>query len=170
MSGFRTFWCFQTLLAAKNSTLRSLLGDPRCLCLPGLLASGLLSLLDISSAGAAAAKTGLDQPGENGGGCRNPHECEHLGTQACTNVELRDRGECVLHNDEHHSCNDGSDGDEQGGQEGEYAGEQGEPAGEDGERVQKHHNEGQAGTCKEEAKHPVRNGFNQAEDIGEIGR
>lgn len=138
--------------------------------MPGLLASGLLSFLDVPSAGAAAAKTGLDQPGKNRSACRNPHEREHLAAQACTNVELVDRCECVLHDDEHHSCDDGGDGDEQGGQEGEDASEQRKPAGEDGERVQNHHNEGQAGTCEEEAKHPVRNGFDQTEDIGKVGR
>jgi hypothetical protein len=138
-------WRLAELLAAKDSTSRLLLADSGCLCLPGLLASSLLSLLDVSSAGTAAAQTGLNQPGKDRSACCNPHEHEHLDAQLRANVELLDRGECVFHDDEHDGCDNGSDGSEKRGQEGEDAGEQGEPAGEDGQGVQDHHDEGQAG-------------------------
>jgi len=161
---------FAELLAAKDSTSRLLLADAGCFGLPGLLASSLLSLLDVSSAGTAAAQTSLDQPGKNRGACCNPHEDEHLDAEFCANVELLDRGEGVLHDDEHDSCDDGSDGGEQRGQEGEDTSEQGEPAREDGQRVQEDHDKGQAGTCEEETKHPVRDNSDKAEDIGKIRR
>jgi hypothetical protein len=151
-------WRLAELLAAKDSTSRLLLTDARCLCLPGLLASSLLSLLDVSSAGTAAAQTGLDQPGENRCACCNPHEHEHLDAQRCADIELLDRGGCVLHDDKHDGRDDSSDG-----------GEQGEPAGEDGQGVQNHHDEGQAGARKEETEHPVRHSFDQTEDIGKFG-
>lgn len=134
------------LLAAKDSTSRPLLTNAGCLCLPGLLASSLLSLLDISSAGTAAAQTGLDQPGKNRSACGNPHKDKHLDAEFCADVELLNRGKCVLHDDEHDSCDDGSDGGEERGQEGEDTSEQGEPAREDGQGVQDDHDKGQAGT------------------------
>lgn len=158
------------LLAAKDSTSRLLLTNAGCLGLPGLLASSLLSLLDVSSAGTAAAQTGLDQPGKNRSACCNPHEDKHFGAEFCTNVEFLDRGECVLHDDEHDSCDDGSDGGEQCGQKGEDSSEQGEPAGEDSQRVQDHHDKGQAGTCEEETEHPVRDNSDKTENIGKIRR
>jgi hypothetical protein len=165
-----SLWHFAKLLAAKDSTFRTLLVDTGCLCLPGLLTSSLLSLLDVSSAGAAAAQTGLDQPGKNRSGCCNPHECEHCGAELSTNVEFLDRCERPLHDDEHDSCDDGSDGDEKCSQEGEDASEQGEPAREDGQRVQDHHDKGQAGTREEETEHPVRDNPDETKDIGKIRR
>ena len=163
-------WHLAKLLAAKDSTLRTLLVDTGCLCLPGLLASSLLSLLDVSSAGTATAQTGLDQPGKNRSGCCNPHECEHCGTQFTADVELLDRGEGPLHDDEHDSCDDGGDGNKKCSQEGEDASEKGEPAREDGQRVQDHHDKGQAGTREEETKHPVRDNSDKTKDVSKIRR
>ena len=163
-------WRFAKLLATKNSASRSLLIDPGCLCLPGLLASSLLSLLDVSSAGTAAAQTGLDQPGEDRSGCSNPHECKHFGAQFSANIEFFDRGKCVLHDDKHDSGDDGGDSGEECGQEGEDASEESEPAREYGQRVQEHHDKGQASTCEEETEHPVRDNSDKTEDIGKIRR
>lgn len=162
--------CLAELLAAEDSASRFLFANTRCLCLPGLLASGLLSLLDVSSAGTAAAQTGLNQPGKNRSACCNPHENEHLDAEFCANVEFIDRGKCPLHDDEHDSGDDGSDGGKERGQEGEDTSEQGEPAREDSQRVQDDHDKGQAGTCEEETEHPVRDNSDKTEDIGKIRR
>lgn len=57
--------CCDFVFVSEESGLGSLLSDTRSLCLPGLLASSLLSVLDVSSAGTAAAETGLNQPSDD---------------------------------------------------------------------------------------------------------
>lgn len=57
--------CCDFVSVSEESRLGSFLNNTRSLCLPGLLASSLLSLLDVSPAGTAAAETGLNQPSDN---------------------------------------------------------------------------------------------------------
>ena len=160
------------LLPSEPALLPALLVERprRAIRAPCLLRSGLLALLDIPSARAAAALSQCDQECKDGSDSCYPHECEHLRADLSSNVQLLDRGDGILHDDEHHCRDDRSHGGEEGGQEGEDGDQKTDPAGVDCDELHRDHDEGETGASQEEGEHPVGDKADQVENVVYIGR
>lgn len=142
----------------------------RAIDLVRLLTSSLLSLLYISPAGTATAKSSLHQPGKDGKRTSHPHERKQSLAYFGANVQFCHRTNSITEDDEHDGCDDGRGSDQEGIEKGEDGDGEGEPAREDGQRHEEDEDEGKAGAGEEEAEHPLRGEFDKVEDIINIGR
>lgn len=160
-----------SLLSREKASPAStrLLAHTRRLRIPSLLAPPLLALLDIPPASAATTLAELDDPRQNRRTSRNPHESEHLRSNARADVDLSHRRDRVLHDNEQDRRNDRADCDEQGSEEGEDHDHEGDPTAEHGGEDQEHHEEVDTGAREEEAEHPVRDDLDQIEDVVNVG-
>lgn len=80
----------------------------RLVVIPSLPAAALLAPSDITAGSTAAALAKHDQPCDNAGSSRNPHECEHLHSQICLNVKSVLARDYILHDDAKYSADDSS--------------------------------------------------------------
>jgi hypothetical protein len=149
----------------KPTLLLALLIDRRAFRSPSLLRPRLLPLLNIPPTRAATALAQSNQPSQDRRRSGDPHESEHLLSDAAFDVELLDGRDGVLHDNEEDGSDDGGDGGEEGGQEGQDGDEEGQPAGVDCEEDHGDHDEGEAGAGEEEAEHPVGDYFDEVQDV-----
>lgn len=159
------------LLPPEPALLSALLVERtrRALRAPSLLRSCLLALLDVPPARAAAALSQSNQERENGSDSCYPHEREHLRADLSSDVQLLDGGDGVLHDDEHHCCDDRGHGGKKGSQECEDGDQEADPAGVDGDELHRDHDEGEAGAGQEEGEHPVGDEADEVKDVGYVG-
>ena len=80
----------------------------RLVVIPSLLAAALLAPSDVTAGSTAAALAKHDQPCDNAGSSRNPHECEHLHSQICLNVKSVLARDYILHDDAKYGADDSS--------------------------------------------------------------
>lgn len=143
-------------------TRSSLLARPR------LLAPPLLPPSHIPPCRTAARQAKHNEPSEDGSPGTDPHESEHLDAYARANVERCDGREDVPNDDEHDGGEDSSDSRKEGAEESEDHDGQRGPSAEDGNGGDEHHDEVEAETREEEAKHPVRDETDEAQVLVDL--
>lgn len=130
----------------------------------------LLPFFDIASTRTTAAKTKLDEDGENGEAGGDPHEDEHLDPNLGLDIQFCHTFSGHFQNNEDGGCENCCDGGAESGEEGERSDGEVGPAGVDGEGGEEDHDEVCTGACKEETEHPLGSDFQDSENSCDLGR
>lgn len=131
--------------------------------LPSLFIPPLPPRPHIPSTSTTTTKTKLHNPSHDTSGRSNPHKRKHFNPDIGRDIEFGDGCEHIAEDDEEDGGDYGGDGGEECGEEGEEHDAEGPPAGEDGDGLEGDHKGYETGAGEEEAEHPFRDGFDEAE-------
>lgn len=128
----------------------------------------LSAALEVSSAGAAASHSGVEDERDKCEPGGDPHE-KHAGSHVRINIKRRLCGGGIFEDEADHGSNDTPNQYDQEGQERDQGHRQSPPPGEDGDGGKKDHNEGDDGAGKKKGKHDVGADLEDTKDLSNFG-